>query len=76
MNLKPSYIVKFYFKKQAPTELSKLLMKLLMKLLVKSLLTQGFKSTSALRLHIAHPQFSLTRRSPERPSPGLWALAL
>lgn len=72
MNLKPSYIVKFYFKKQAPTELSKLLMKLL----VKSLLTQGFKSMSALRLHIAHPQFSLTRRSPERPSPGLWALAL
>lgn len=71
MNLKPSYIVKFYFKQQAPTELSKLLMKLL----VKSLLTQGFKSTSALRLHIAHPQFSLTR-SPERPSPGLWALAL
>lgn len=56
MNLKPSYIMKFYFEKQTPTELSTLAVELL----EKSLLILDFKSRTALPFHIVLPQLSLT----------------
>lgn len=56
MNLKPSYIMKFYFEKQTPTELSTLGVELL----EKSLLILDFKSRTALPFHIVLPQLSLT----------------
>jgi hypothetical protein len=48
MNLKPSYIMKFYFKTTTTTTTK--LSKLVVELLEKSLLIQDFKSTLVLRL--------------------------